>query len=177
MTHHEPHMGGEQRHEQRGGGPSEMGGGMGRETGGEMGQHEQMGGGQMEHGAGGQMAEQPMRMGMEVEDNLTGDMRIALYDAHTAVKACEWCADQCIDHGQRMARCARLCRDVADIGSTVERFMARNSLFMPDIAAMFINVAEECAMECEQFEDAHCQDCAKELWRAVDTMDRVLQTV
>lgn len=40
-----------------------------------------------------------------------------------AVQACEWCADECLGDPD-MEKCARLCRDVADLTAMHARFMA-----------------------------------------------------
>ena len=61
----------------------------------------------------------------------------------------EWCADQCADHGKGMARCLRLCRDVADLAS----LCARGSEFNSQVA----EACEACAEECEQHDHDHCQ--------------------
>jgi hypothetical protein len=89
------------------------------------------------------------------------DMRAECIDnCFEAVQACEWCADACAEEGEGMARCIRLCRDVADVASTHARFMARNSNYSPELAEVCAGVCEECAEECARHDMDHCQLCA-----------------
>lgn len=150
---------------------------MGEMRGSQTGGRQERGGQQM---GGQQTGRQRMAPsgapGVRLDDNLTSEMRFALYDAHEAVKTCEWCADQCLGDSQ-MEQCARLCRDVADIGALMEHLIARDSIFLPEIAETFLESAEECAMECERHEHAHCQECATELRQAIESTDWMLQTM
>jgi len=72
-----------------------------------------------------------------------------------AMQAGERCAGGCLD--EDVARCIRLCRDVADPTTERARFMARNSTYSEDLAAT-------CAAACEEREECarhdHCQVCA-----------------
>nr|WP_233341106.1 four-helix bundle copper-binding protein [Haloprofundus sp. MHR1] len=77
-----------------------------------------------------------------------------------ATEVCEWCADECAGEGEEMARCLRLCRDVADIASLHARFMARDSNYSTELAEVNAGVAEECAEECDRHDAEHCQVCA-----------------
>ncbi len=86
-----------------------------------------------------------------------------------AAQACEWCADACLDEGEGMARCIRLCRDAADLATLHVRFMARNSGYHADLAAVCADALEACAEECEQHDHDHCQLCAEVLPEAVET--------
>jgi hypothetical protein len=86
-----------------------------------------------------------------------------------AAQACEWCADACLDEGEGMARCIRLCRDVADLTTLHARFMARNSAFHGGLAAVCADACEECADECEQHDHDHCQLCAEVLRECAET--------
>lgn len=86
-----------------------------------------------------------------------------------AAQACEWCADECIEMGEEMARCIRLCRDVADITTLHARFMSRNSGYSSDLAETCADACEECADECEQFDHDHCQLCAEKLRACADS--------
>lgn len=87
-----------------------------------------------------------------------------------AAQACEWCADECVEMGSEdMARCIRLCRDVADLTTMHARFMARNSSYHSDLAAVCADACEACADECEQFDNEHCQLCADVLRQCADS--------
>ncbi|MCU4753855.1 four-helix bundle copper-binding protein [Halobacteria archaeon AArc-curdl1] len=86
-----------------------------------------------------------------------------------AAQACEWCADECIGMGEEMARCIRLCRDVADLTTMHARFMARNSDYSSDLAETCAAACEACADECEQHDHEHCQVCAETLRECADS--------
>lgn len=90
-----------------------------------------------------------------------GRMDDCIDNCFEAAQASEWCADQCIEMGdQSMARCIRLCRDVADVSTLHARFIVRNSAFESELAALCADLCEECASECAQFDADHCQVCA-----------------
>lgn len=80
-------------------------------------------------------------------------------DCLDAAQACEWCADESLGN-EEMEKCARLCRDVADLTSLHARFMARNSTYSPQLAQTCAEACEECAEECERHDAEHCQVCA-----------------
>ncbi len=117
---------------------------------------------------------QQMTQGGQFDDQLPGEMRIALEDFEKAAKVCDWCADQCIDEGPQMAECIRLCRDVADLGTLNAKLIARDSVFGPELAEVFARAAEECADECMRHQNPHCQECASVLSRAVDSTYRLM---
>ncbi|KZN25962.1 hypothetical protein A4G99_05245 [Haladaptatus sp. R4] len=112
--------------------------------------------------------------GGQFDDQLPGEMRVALEDFEQAAKVCDWCADKCLDEGPEMAECIRLCRDVADLGTLNTKLIARDSVFGPELAEIFANAAEECASECMRHQNPHCQECASVLSRAVDSTYRLL---
>ncbi|MCH7662130.1 MAG: four-helix bundle copper-binding protein [Euryarchaeota archaeon] len=93
-------------------------------------------------------------------DHLTDEMADCMDNCLDATQACEWCADACAEEGEGMARCIRLCRDVADITTLHARFMARDSGYHGDLAAVCADACEECADECENHDRDHCQLCA-----------------
>ncbi|MFA9417306.1 four-helix bundle copper-binding protein [Natrinema sp. HArc-T2] len=88
-------------------------------------------------------------------------MQACIDDCLEAAQVCEWCADASADDGEEMARCIRLCRDVADIASLHARFMARNSGYHDELGELCADLCEECAEECEQHDHDHCQACAE----------------
>lgn len=132
------------------------------------------GGGQAQQG---QPVQQQQQKEGSLEQALPQEMLQALQQFNEAAKVCEWCADRCIGEGQQMAECLRLCRDVADIASQNARFIARDSSFGPDLAQLFVSVAEECAQECARHPHGHCQDCARVLRQASQTTQRLLQSL
>lgn len=93
--------------------------------------------------------------------SLTDEMAECVDNCFEAAQACEWCADECTRLGdEEMTRCIELCRDVADLTTLHARFMARDSEFHTDLAAICADICEECADECEQHDHDHCQLCA-----------------
>ena len=93
-------------------------------------------------------------------DNLSDEQRECIENCFEAATVCEWCADACLDEEGDMARCIRLCRDVADHASLHARFMARGSEFSDQLAEDCADLCEACADECDQHDDDHCQVCA-----------------
>ena len=75
--------------------------GMGQQ-GMEYGQQGQPGGQQMgrQGQTGGQQLTQP---GGQFDDQLPGEMRVALEDFEKAAKVCDWCADKCMDRRRQIA--------------------------------------------------------------------------
>lgn len=93
-------------------------------------------------------------------DHLEDDERDCFENCMEAAAVCEWCADACIDEGEGMETCIRLCRDVADVATLHARLMARNSNYSTGLASVCAGVCEECAEECARHEAEHCQVCA-----------------
>ena len=101
-------------------------------------------------------------------DHLDDNERECIENCVRAAEVCEWCADECLG-GEGMEECARLCRDVADVASLNARFMARDSNYSTQLAEVCAGVSEECAEECEQHDDDHCQICADVLEDCVES--------
>lgn len=148
---------------------------IGQQGQGGMSQSGQRGGGIGQQMAGGGQGGQ--QMGIELEDALSGEMRLTLHDFVQSALVCEWCADQCLDEGPHMAECVRLCRDVADLALQNVRFIARDSVYGPDIAETFVYAAEECAQECANHPHEHCQECASTLRRAAQSTRELLGSI
>lgn len=102
-------------------------------------------------------------------DHLSDEQRDCIENCFEAAEVCEWCADECIDEGEGMERCIRLCRDVADVAAMHARFMARNSGYSSDLAEVCADLCEECADECSQHDHDHCQVCADVLQECAET--------
>lgn len=130
-------------------------------------------GGQVQQSPPGQQGQQ---IGGTLDQALSPEMQQSLQQFFEASKACEWCAERCIDEGPQMSECIRLCRDVADIASMNARFISRDSVFGPELAQLFIQTAEECAQECSRHSHEHCQQCARSLTRAIQTTQNMLNS-
>jgi len=115
-------------------------------------------------------------MQTSLDQTLPPGMQQSLEQFFEAMKVCEWCAERCADEGPGMAECIRLCRDVADIASLNARFVARDSAYGPELARSFVSVASACAQECARHQHGHCQDCARVLGQATQTVQRMLQS-
>ena len=92
-----------------------------------------------------------------------------------AAQACELCADACAEADAEMARCLRLCRDVADLASMHARFMTRESEFHSQQASLVADAAEACRDECAQFDVDHCQTCAAVLEPCIESCRAMAQ--
>ena len=105
---------------------------------------------------------QPVGMALTEIDHVAADGQMAecIDNCFEAAQACEWCADECADLGEDMARCIRLCRDVADVATLHVRLMARNSTVESDLARTCAELCEECADECAEHDHDHCRTCA-----------------
>ena len=92
-----------------------------------------------------------------------------------AAQACELCADACAEEGPEMARCLRLCLDVADLASMHARFMARESEFHAQQASLVADAAAACREECAQHDMDHCQTCAAVLEPCIESCRAMAQ--
>lgn len=52
---------------------------------------------------------------------LSSEMEECVDNCIRAMEVCEWCVDQSADHGEGMARCRRLCRNVIDLAPVCAR--------------------------------------------------------
>lgn len=101
-------------------------------------------------------------------DHLSDEERECIENCNEATEVCEWCADECLGDSD-MERCARLCRDVADVASLHARFMARDSNYSSELAEVCAGVCEECAEECARHDADHCQACVDVLQECVES--------
>jgi hypothetical protein len=105
-------------------------------------------------------------------DHLSDDQRDCIENCNEASEVCEWCADECLGDSE-MEKCARLCRDVADLASLHARLMARNSNYSEQLAQACAGACEECAEECERHDADHCQVCADVLRDCAESCRRM----
>jgi hypothetical protein len=99
-------------------------------------------------------------MALSAIDHLDKEQSDCLDSCFAAVQACEWCADRCAAESEEMARCIRLCRDVADIAVLHAQFLVRDSNYSPQLTEACAGACQECAEECARHETEHCQVCA-----------------
>ena len=62
------------------------------------------------------------------------------------VIACEKCASDCIVEGHK--ECIALCKDCADICLLYAQLEARESVYAPELRALYAKVCKACAAEC-----------------------------
>lgn len=101
--------------------------------------------------------------------HIDGTRAECIDNCFAAAQAAEHCADQCAEQGPEMARCLRLCRDVADLTTLHARFMSRDSTYSNRLAAVCADLCEECADECAQHDHEHCQIAEETLRKCVKT--------
>ena len=92
-------------------------------------------------------------MALEQLEHADDHMQECIDNCLEAAQVCEWCADACADE-DGMARCIRLCRDVADIASLHARFLARNSGYHEELGELCAKLCEECAESCREMASA-----------------------
>ena len=77
--------------------------------------------------------------------------------------ACEKCMDSCLfeDDLNMMVKCIRLDRDCAKICQLTASFIASDSQHAQHVIIACIVIWEQCAVECGNHDDEHCQKCAQ----------------
>lgn len=116
--------------------------------------------------------------GMRLQDVETPQQRAVVDGVARAQQVCEWCADQCIQHGdQRLVECIRLCEDVAELSETVLAFVPRNSRFSRRVLQSFVQAARACQQECGKHAHVHCQECAQTLGQTIPMVEQYLTTL
>lgn len=104
------------------------------------------------------------QMGQRYQDVETPQQRMAIEEIGWAIRVCEWCADQCIQHADpSMVECIRLCEDVSELGETALTLIPRNSRHVEPHLQTLQQALEACAQECGQHHHTHCQECAQVL--------------
>ncbi len=86
------------------------------------------------------------------EDHMTDELRIVLEDFSELSHVAAWCATECASGPPELGTCARVCQDVAEIAALNEMLIARDSMFGPDVADMFIRVAAEGLPELRRYQ-------------------------
>lgn len=157
-------------------------------TGTQTGQTGQQFGGQQSMGQQGMG--QPMSQGMSqptgqqtgqqgsFHAQLPPEFRNALEDFGKVTAIAEWCADQCIESGPQMAECARACEDLADLADLNEKLIARDSMFGPQVAKAYIEVAQQALPILQQHQQMnHVNETLSTVERSLDSIHQLLSTI
>jgi hypothetical protein len=80
-------------------------------------------------------------------------------------RMCVSCADACAAETMDMRQCIRSCADCADIceatGKLAVRHTGSNEQVLREMLELCARVCDECAAECEKYEQEHCKLCAQ----------------
>lgn len=117
-------------------------------------------GGQRGQRTGSQHGQQPRQMQTQqpatrFDDHFTDELRLLLEDFNEVTHVAEWCATQCSAAGPELADCARICADIAELSELNEKLIARDSMFGPEVADLFVRVATEGLPELERHQQRH----------------------
>lgn len=109
-----------------------------------------------------------------------------MYDEKTqiCIKACLECYKMCIEmsrHCLRMggkhadAEHIQLLEDCANICRTSAEMMLRQSPYQTDICTLCAKVCEDCAVDCERFDDEFMKQCAEVCRRCAESCKEMLE--
>ncbi|WP_276254937.1 hypothetical protein [Halomontanus rarus] len=117
-------------------------------------------GGQRGQRTGSHHGQQPQQMQTQqpatrFDDHFTDELRLLLEDFDEVTHVAEWCATQCSAAGPELADCARICADIAELAELNEKLIARDSMFGPEVADLFVRVATEGLPELERHQQRH----------------------
>ena len=184
MTHHQHQhrQGRGEQHGQQAGGQQMGGQGMSEqmESQGQQGgtRSGQQGGTQM-HGGTQQGGTQGQSQPHTFDDHLTDELWIALEDFSELSHVAAWCAKECATGQPELGICARICQDIAEIAALNEMLIARDSMFGPEVADMFIRIANEGLSELRQYEQRHphVTETIATIERTMNSCETVLEQV
>lgn len=154
----------------------------GQQMGGQQMHGERTGAGTPTHGMQGQQpgtqqgGTQTVR---SYEDHLTDELRLLLEDFSELSHVTAWCAKECATGAPELGICARICQDLAEIAELNEMLIARDSMFGPEVADMFIRVASEGLSELQrhQQQHPHITETIATIERTMNSAETVLQQV
>ncbi len=137
------------------------------------------------HGTGGQQLTEQMggqqtgTQARSFEDHMTDELRIVLEDFSDLSHVAAWCATECAAGPPELGTCARVCQDIAEIAELNEMLIARDSMFGPEAADMFIRVANEGLPELQQYQQrhSHVAETVATIERTMDSCASVLQQI
>jgi hypothetical protein len=89
--------------------------------------------------------------------------------------ACDQCAVACLheDQVKMMIRCIELDIDCAAICRLAAAFMARGSDSAIQLCAVCAGICDQCSVECQKHEAAHCRECAVACKRCAEECRRM----
>lgn len=99
--------------------------------------------------------------------NLEGAETSCIDSCLEAAQACERCIEK--GRGEEMTGCIRACRNGAALTTLCARFIARQSVHVPEVAAACADVCEICADMCELYEGEHIEACTEICTQCADT--------
>lgn len=117
------------------------------------------------------------QVGQQFESELTPELNEALEAFDRVVEVASWCADKCIESGPQMAKCARLCLDLAEIAELNEKLIARDSINGPEVAETFLRIAHQGIPILQQQQMPHVQETLQTVSYAIDTTERLLNSI
>lgn len=132
-------------------------------------------------GMHGQQGQQPEMQTQphSFDDHMTDELRIVLEDFSELSHVAAWCATACASGGPELGTCARICQDLAEVADLNEMLIARNSMFGPEVAEMFLRVAAEGLPELRRFQQRHPHviETIATIERTMNSCETVLQQV
>ncbi|SDJ14418.1 four-helix bundle copper-binding protein [Alteribacillus bidgolensis] len=98
-----------------------------------------------------------------VVDSSVQQFQTCINACNQCMQACEECLTSCFKEPdvQARAHCINMLRDCADICAMASQWMSRGSMYGKQFCQLCATICDDCATECEKFQDAHCQECAK----------------
>ena len=111
------------------------------------------------------------------KDHMTDELRIVLEDFSELSHVAAWCATACASGGPELGTCARICQDIAEIAQLNEMLITRDSVFGPEVAELFLRVADEGLPELRQHRQhhPHIVETIATLERTMNSCGTVLQ--
>jgi len=135
--------------------------------------------GQMQGDQSQQFHESPQQLvpqtGQELDEDLTGELRVALHDFEDVSRTTRWCVDKMVDEGSAMADCIRVCQDLGELADLNVGMITRDSIYGLEAALLFAAVAEDGLGVIEQHRMAHCQETADAVRRALDSTWQLIE--
>ncbi|MCU4972367.1 hypothetical protein OB955_06405 [Halobacteria archaeon AArc-m2/3/4] len=120
---------------------------------------------------------QTQQPAIRFDDHFTDELRLLLEDFDEVTHVTEWCATQCSAAGPELADCARICADIAELAELNEKLIARDSMFGPEVADLFVRVATDGLPELQrhQHHHPHVAETVATIERTINSCTSVLE--